>query len=141
LAIYLDTSVLAALFIETDVLAARAAIFYARTDDTLFVSDFGAAEFASVVARIHRMGMATTAKAHAIFASFDDWMAPFSKVVEIAPSDIQGAIAATRRLDLNLPAPDAIHLSIAQRLGGSIATFDQRMAENARILNIPLAAA
>jgi hypothetical protein len=42
LCLYLDTSVLAELFIEADVFAGRAARFFAETDETLVVCDFAA---------------------------------------------------------------------------------------------------
>jgi uncharacterized protein len=44
-----------------------------------------------------------------------------------------------RRLDLNLRAPDALNIAVAQRLGIAIATFDQRMAVAARRLGVPTA--
>jgi predicted nucleic acid-binding protein len=39
-----------------------------------------------------------------------------------------------------IPAPDAIDLAVAQRLGASLVTFDRRMADNARTLGIAAAA-
>ena len=48
--LYLDTSVLVALFAVDD-LTGRADAFLRRDSLKLFVSDFGAAEFASVVSR------------------------------------------------------------------------------------------
>ncbi len=54
-------------------------------------------------------------------------------------ADIQAATATIRRLDLNIRAPDAINLAIAHRIGASIATFDRRMMENARVLGIATA--
>jgi predicted nucleic acid-binding protein len=56
------------------------------------------------------------------------------------PADIQAAAAIIRRLDLNIRAPDAIHLAIARRIGASIVTFDHRMADNAPALGIAVAA-
>jgi hypothetical protein len=51
LSLYLDTSFLGGLFIEADVFATQATTFFAETSETLVVSDFAAAEFASVIAR------------------------------------------------------------------------------------------
>ncbi len=140
MSIYLDASVLAGLLIESDVFAGRAATFFARNEDVLIVSDFAAAEFASVVARVTRMNQIQGDQARAIFAAFDLWRGRFSEEADAVSSDIQSATTIIRRLDLNLRAPDAINLAIALRLGASLATFDRRMAENASALGMAVEA-
>ncbi len=122
-----------------DVFADRAKTFFADTGETLVVSDFAAAEFSSVVARITRMSTITSDQARAIFAGFDGWRTRFTDEEDVAGADIRTATVIIRRLDLNLRAPDAINLAIALRLGASIATFDRRMADNARVLSIAVA--
>jgi uncharacterized protein len=139
LSVYLDTSVLAGLFIEADVFASRAAKFFADTNETMVVSDFAAAEFASVVARVTRMNSIKEHEARAIFDGFDSWRARFADEENAVSLDILDATSIIRELNLNLRAPDAINLSIARRLGASLATFDGRMAENARSLGIAVA--
>lgn len=141
MSIDLDTSLLAGLFIATDVFATRATAFFAETNETLVVSDFAATEFASVIARVTRMGTITEAEARAIFVGFDIWRGQFTDEEDVVSADIQAATAIIRRLDLNIRAPDAINLAIALRLDTSIATFDGRMAENARALGLAVAAA
>jgi uncharacterized protein len=141
LSLYLDTSVLAGLFIEADVFAGRAARFFAETDETLVVSDFVAAEFASVVARVTRMNTISEIEARAIFDGFDAWRTRFAEQEDAISADIQAAATIIRHLDLNLRAPDAINLAIARRVGASLVTFDLRMAANAAALGIAVAAA
>jgi predicted nucleic acid-binding protein len=138
--VYLDTSVLTSLFIDTDVFNSRAVTFFSQADDILVVSDFAAAEFASVLSRLTRMNEIQDSRTRAIFDAFDVWQARFADEEDIVSSDILAATTIIRRLELNLRAPDAINLAIAQRLGASIATFDRRMAENARALGITVAA-
>jgi predicted nucleic acid-binding protein len=138
--VYLDTSVLTSLFIDTDVFNSRAVTFFSQADDILVVSDFAAAEFASVLSRLTRMNEIQDSRTRAIFDAFDVWRARFADEEDIVSSDILAATTIIRRLELNLRAPDAINLAIAQRLGASIATFDRRMAENARALGITVAA-
>lgn len=140
MSLYLDTSFLAGLFIEADIFASRAAAFFAETNETLVVSDFAAAEFASVVARVARMNNITEVQARAIFDGFDAWRARFADEEETASSDIQSAAAIIRRLDLNIRAPDAVNLAIARRVGASLVTFDRRMADNARALGVAVVA-
>jgi uncharacterized protein len=139
--VYLDTSVLASLFIETDVFASRAATFFSQVDEVLVVSDFAAAEFASVLSRLTRMNQIQEADTRAIFDAFDIWRARFADEEDTVSSDILAATTIIRRLDLNLRAPDAINLAIALRLAASFATFDRRMAQNAQALGITVAAA
>jgi len=138
LSIYLDTSFLGGLFIQADTFAGRAATFFAEASEPLVVSDFAAAEFASVVARVNRINEVA---ARAIFAGFDTCRARFADEEDAVSADIQAATAIIRRLELNLRAPDAINLAIALRLDASVATFDRRMAESARTLGIAIAAA
>ncbi len=130
---------LAALFIEADIFAGRAETFFADNDDTMIVSDFAAAEFASVVARLTRMNLIEAYEARAIFDGFDVWRARFANEEDAGSSDILAATLIIRQLNLNLRTPDAINLSIARRLGASLATFDGRMAENARVLGMAVA--
>jgi uncharacterized protein len=140
LSIYFDTSVLGGLFIEADVFADRAAKFFAETTETVIVSDFAAAEFASVVARVTRMNRVTETQARAIFGNFDNWRARFADEGDVVSSDIEAATMILRHLNLNIRAPDAISLAIALRLGATVATFDRGMAQNAAALGILVAA-
>jgi predicted nucleic acid-binding protein len=41
-----------------------------------------------------------------------------------------------RRLDVNLRTPDALHITIAQRLNATLLTFDRSMAAAARALGM-----
>ena len=138
--IYLDTSFLAGLFVEIDAFAARARAFFTEIDDDFIVSDFAAAEFASVIARLTRTGRLTTDEAREIFDTFDSWCGRSAEAENVENIDIQTATAIVRRLDLNIRAPDAINLAIARRLGASVATFDRGMAANAQTLGIAVAA-
>lgn len=133
---YLDTSFLVGLFVDNDAFAAGAKHVYVEADDPLIVSDFAAAEFASVVARLVRMTIVPMDEARATFNRFDAWRARATKTEDVTGPDILAATTIIRRLDLNLRAPDAINLAIALRLEASLATFDRRLAENARALGI-----
>ncbi len=56
-------------------------------------------------------------------------------------ADVKRADAVMRRLDLTLRTPDALHIAIAERIGATMATFDDKMAAAARILGLAVAAA
>ena len=136
MSIYLDASVISGLFIERDALAVQARAIVFDDNEVLVVSDFAAAEFASVVARLKRTGQITEADAREVFGTFDTWREQLTEREAVDPADIRAAAAIIRRLVLNIRAPDAINLAIAQRLGAAVATFDRRMADNAKALGI-----
>jgi predicted nucleic acid-binding protein len=137
---YFDTSFLVALFVDFDAFAKSAKAIYVDADDPLAVSDFAAAEFSSVIARLVRMDLFPEDEARAIFGRFDAWLARSAQTAYVAGTDVQTAAAIIRRLDLNIRAPDAINLAIAQRIGAAVATFDRRMADNAQALGITVIA-
>ena len=113
----------------------------AGNPDSVIVSDFAAAEFASVVGRLTRMRRLTANDATAIFSDFDAWKAGTAVLVVTTTPDIAVAASVLRRLDLNLRTPDAINVAIADRLGATLATFDEKMAIAARALGVQVASA
>ena len=137
--IYLDTSVIVALFLD-DAFSSRADAALRGKNLKLAVSDFAIAEFASSVGRLVRMREVTAKEARSAFGDFDRWNAKFAVTANMQSADVATATAFLRRLDLNLRAPDAINIAIAQRSGAELATFDARMAGSAKTLGVPLAA-
>ncbi len=138
--VYLDASVIVAL-LTNDALTARARAFLQSGSLTLFISDYAAAEVASVIARRVRTGELTEVDARAAFDSLDQWTRTFARPIETAPGDIAMAARFIRRLDLTLRAPDAINIAIARRLGVVLATFDKGMASCASTLGVVVASA
>jgi hypothetical protein len=138
LSTYLDASVVVSLFTD-DVLADNAAARVSRASRPIFVSDFGVAEFASGLGLRVRRAILSPALARRACDLLDDWLPASCRLVSVAPADIALATAWLRRFDLNLRAPDAIHLAIAARLGAPVATFDFGMEAAARVLGVALA--
>jgi len=133
--VYLDTSVLVALF-TNDPLNARAETVLRAVSPEIVVSDFAAAEFASAIARRVRVKELTSAEAKAVFGSFDAWMAAETTRVRIMSGDIESATLLMRRLDLPLRTGDAVNIAIAQRVQADLMTFDHQMLSSARILGM-----
>ena len=131
---YLDTSVLVALFL-TDMHTERARRIIGSGDD-LLLSDFAAAEFSSAISGFHRVGRLDAEAARSIFADFDAWSVHACRPVQLEPLDMRASDQFMRRLDLTLRTPDALHVAAAGRLRASLATFDVRMAEAGRRLNV-----
>jgi hypothetical protein len=135
LSVYLDASVVISLFLP-DLNADRAGAFLRTRPVDLIVSDWCAAELASVVSKRVRMRLLVEQEARKALANFDQWAAANIARAGCLPADIRAADTFLRRLDLNLRTPEAIHIAIARRLGAELATFDVRMAESAEALGV-----
>jgi hypothetical protein len=113
---------------ESGILVAGPA-FLATNTDELVISDFAAAEVASALSRLVRMGQLSAANAALALSDFDIWRAATNSDAEVHAADARLAYAYVRRFDLMLQSPDAIHLAIcgttgciARDLGSAIAT-------------------
>lgn len=132
---YLDASVLLPTLIEEAASAAVDAYMLAGAREFL-VSDFAAAEVASGLSRLVRMGLLEVADASARLADFDVWRAAMSSPADIHALDVRLAATYVRRFDLALRAPDALHLAVARRLDVPLVTLDRRLAAAARELGV-----
>jgi predicted nucleic acid-binding protein len=133
--LYLYTSVVVALLTE-DPLNLRASAFLQGSSEIPIISDFGSAEFSSVVARRVRMGTITPDHGRAALSVFDAWTVRTAHRVRISGEDVAAADTYLRRLDLTLLTPDALHIAIAGRIGATLVTFDRAMAASARVLGM-----
>jgi uncharacterized protein len=136
--LYLDASVLVALFL-IDPSSARAAAFLSAHPAIVIVSDIGAAEFSSAVARRVRTGDLTQDEGQLAFLHFDMWVARSASRRETTSGDIEAADRILRRLDVNLRTPDAIHIAAARRLAATLVTLDRGMAVAGRALGMAVA--
>ena len=126
--VYFDASLLVSLFI-IDGFADRAQVFMQDHGPIPVVSDFAAAEFASAIGRLVRTNELGAHLATLVFSAFDVWRAESAAGCRVETGDVATASTILRRLDSSLRAPDALHLAMARRLGASLATFDERLAE------------
>ena len=139
MSLYLDASVLVALFV-IDPSSARAEAFLSAHPEIVVVSDFGIAEFSSAVGRRVRTRDLTRKDGQLAFSNLDTWIARSAYREEVTTADIDAATRILRRLDVNLRAPDAIHIAIARRVEATLVTFDRGMAAGTRALGIAVAA-
>ena len=139
MSLYLDASVLVALFV-IDSSSARAEAFLSAHPEIVVVSDFAVAEFSSAVGRRVRTHDLAREDGQLAFSNLDIWVARSASREEVTTADIDVATRILRRLDVNLRTPDAIHTAIARRLDATLVTFDRSMAASARSLGIAVAA-
>ena len=134
--VYFDASVLVAL-LTNDPLTRRADALMRTRTPVLVVSDFAAAEFASAIARRVRMGEITSDEGRIGFSAFDACAARATRREQTKAMDVSAAEAFLRRLDLDLRTAGALNIAIAQRIGATLVTFDEKMATSARMLGTP----
>jgi len=135
--LYFDASVVAPLFV-TDVHSQVMHAWAANEAESFVLSDFGAAEFAAVVTRAHRIGKLNTRDVAGAFADFDRWRSRWVTMRFVRSSDIEQCENLIRDLKLKLSAPDALHLAIARADQMTLVTLDQRQAAAARMLRHPV---
>jgi predicted nucleic acid-binding protein len=111
-------------------------IFMSSRGGALTVSDFAAAEVASALSRLVRVGAFPAADAAARLADFDAWRAAATDTVDLQASDARLANIFVRRFDLMLRAPDALHTAICRRTGNVLVTLDRRLARAAAELGV-----
>jgi predicted nucleic acid-binding protein len=130
-ALYLDASVIVATLIPE---AASDAIrrFLYETDEPVIVSEFAAAEVASSLSRLVRMGEMTTDIARGALGDFDAWRLAETVAIGIDDFDIAETSELVRRFELKLRAPDALHLAICLRAGATLVTKDTVLSDAAR---------
>jgi uncharacterized protein len=133
--LYLDASVIIPVVVDERFTKAVGA-FLVGWGDSLTVSDFAAAEVASALSRLVRMGVLEIAEAEQRLADFDVWRAGETDPAEMDAHDCRLANTYVRRFDLKLRAKDALHAAICRRLELQLATLDRRLAAAARVLGI-----
>jgi uncharacterized protein len=136
--LYFDASVLVALFV-IDPFNTRVEAFLSANRNLCLISDFGAAEFSSAIARRVRMRDLTRSDGRLAFANFDAWAARSASRQETTTADIEAPDMILRSLEVSLRTPDALHVAIARRSGATLVTFDRQMEAGARALGLTVA--
>lgn len=128
--VYLDTSVLGALFFR-EPSASRVADRLARARRPLLISAWTFTEMASVAAIKERSGEVDAAGRGFALAAFQQFASDSLQVREVDPVDFRSAAALLEPVGSGLRAGDALHLAVARRAGADLATLDRRQASAA----------
>lgn len=135
--VYLDASVLVALVCNETSSDAVAGTLRPHGAD-LCISDFAAVEVSAAVSRRVRMRLEDEASALARLEGFDEFKADLLKTVTLQNEDVRHADLLVRAFQLQLRAPDALHVAMCLRLDATLATLDKGLAEAANALGIEL---
>ncbi len=132
--VYFDTSVLVAYYTVEDRTADAIAIV--DRAELPVISDVCVAEMNVVIRRKQRQGFLSAEAVTAVFELFDEHVRDIYVRIHLD----EGHLEATRQLPARTESPlrtlDALHLAMGIDAGGAIATFDTRLAEASRSLDI-----
>lgn len=130
--IYLDASVVVPIIIVESTSFQVDAWLATRPD--ICLSQWTVSEVTSALSHHLRTGRLKPESRVVAETMLDHWVS-LNTVVEIDDEDIVGA-RALLRFDPSLRTPDALHLAIASRLAGGLATYDRRLATAARAIGV-----
>jgi predicted nucleic acid-binding protein len=133
---YFDASAVVAVLLDEPA-RHRVNAHLAAADSAPLVSDFAVAEVSSAISRLLRMKLKTAAEGEMLIGSLDQWVGETGGAVSLDALDAREATLLVRRFDLNLRAPDALHLAICRRLQARLVTLDNTLTAAARALDVP----
>lgn len=136
--IYLDTSVLGALFFHEPGAEQQLVRLEAARGEPLAVSAWTLAEMASVGAIKERTGQVDAAGRAAALAAFHRFVGDMLSLIEVEPDDFRTAAVLLDAPTLSLRAADALHLAVARRLRARLMTLDRRQTAAAQHYGLPL---
>jgi predicted nucleic acid-binding protein len=136
--IYLDTSVLGALFFREPTAPAILARLETVGKDDLCVSAWNLAEMASVGAIKERTGSIDAAVRAAGLTAFNRFVSDSLRLAEVEPGDFRAAIVLLDTPALALRAGDVLHLAIVRRLRANLAALDARQSMATNHYGIPV---
>lgn len=133
--IYLDTSLLAAVFFREPGSVELVAWLKRRRKQGLTISAWTLTEMASVGGIKQRTGAIDAVERQKVLANFQRFASGNFGLVEVDPADFRAA-AVFIDMPLNLRAGDALHLAVARRIGARLASLDHRMSEAAAAIGV-----
>lgn len=136
--IYLDTSVLGALFFRQPSAPEILASLESARETRFLVSAWTLTEMASVAAIKERTGQIGAPDRAAGLAAFQRFVTDSLTLVEVDPGDFRTAVTLLDLSTTALRAADALHLAVARRSRAKLATLDRRQGEAAGQFGIDL---
>jgi uncharacterized protein len=133
--IYLDTSVLGAIFFREPGAAILVARLESQRKAKLMISAWTLTEMASIGGIKQRTGAIDAETRQQAIANFQRFASMHLVTVEIDPADFRTA-AVLIESPTSLRAGDALHLAVARRLSAKIASLDQRLNAATDVLGL-----
>lgn len=133
--IYIDTSVLGAIFFREPGAADLVVRLESQRKVKLIISAWTLTEMASVGGIKQRTGAIDAKTRQQALANFQRFASMQLGTVEIEPADFRTA-AVLIESPSALRAGDALHLAVARRLGARLASIDHRLCAAAQVLGL-----
>ena len=133
--IYLDTSVLGAIFFREPGAANLVTILESQRKAKLMISAWTLTEMASIGGIKQRTGAIDAETRQQAIANFQRFASMHLGTVEVDPADFRTA-AVLIESPVALRAGDALHLAVARRLGARIASLDHRLCAAIKLLGL-----
>lgn len=133
--IYLDTSVLGAIFFREPGAAGLVARLESQRKETLMISAWTLTEMASVGRIKLRTGAIDAEMCRKALGNFQRFASMHLGTAEIEPADFRTA-AVLIESPTPLRAGDALHLAVARRLGARLASLDRRLCVATDVLGL-----
>jgi len=133
--IYLDTSVLGAIFFRELGAADLVARLESQRKAKLMISAWTLTEMASIGGIKQRTGAIDAETRQQAIANFQRFASTHLVTVEIDPADFRTA-AVLIESPTALRAGDALHLAVARRLGARIASLDHQLCAATDVLGL-----
>lgn len=135
--IYLDTSVLGAIFFREPGAANLVAQLESQRKAKLMISAWTLTEMSSIGGIKERTGVIDAETRQQAIANFQRFASMHLVTVEIDPADFRTA-AVLIELPTALRAGDALHLAVARRLGARIASLDRQLSAATEVLGLAM---
>jgi len=135
--IYVDTSVLGAIFFREPGAADLVARLERQRSGRLMISAWTLTEMASIGGIKQRIGAIDAAARQQALANFQRFASTQLGMTEIEPTDFRTA-AVLIESPTALRAGDALHLAVARRLNARVASLDRRLCSATKALGLPL---
>jgi len=133
--IYLDTSVLGAIFFREPGAIELVARLESQSKQRLMISAWTLTEMASVGGIKQRMGGIDAETRLQALSHFQRFASAHLAMAEVEPADFRTA-AVFIETPTALRAGDALHLAIVRRLGAKLASLDRRLCTAANLLGL-----
>lgn len=128
MSVYLDASVIVPLFVQEK--TSEAVLAWLVSTDQAIVSDWAIAEVSSAMSHHVRRGALDPDERDLAETRFNAWLDRAAAVETVEPEDVVLCRDLLHRHP-RLRTPDALHLTIVQRLKCDLATYDLDLAEAA----------
>jgi hypothetical protein len=129
LILYLDTSVLIAVFTPEAESGRVEAWMRGQAREQFVVSDWVVTEFSAALSVKLRRGHIALSHQVATLARFSEFCTDNTPVLPVSPAHFHAAAGFADRYAIGLRAGDALHLAIAAQHGASLCTLDRRLGE------------